>query len=130
MKLSAGLPYIKMRPVTKEELVDPDIPHVIYVQDGNWKQRHFDDELSHQDLIERIFTPDNTNHSKDEPFILDTKNINTNTLRTNKGNTVDNRSDIKQLIIHPTKLMVYQMVSTLLPIHQDPTKQKLFMPTL
>ena len=85
MQLSAGLPYIEMRLVTKEELENPKIAQVICSQDDNWNPRQFDDELSHKNLIERMPPPKDDDSNEDEHFILDNGDIDIDRLRNNKA---------------------------------------------
>lgn len=44
IKFIAGLPYIKMRLITKEKFNNPKIPHIIMTPEGDWNPRAFDDE--------------------------------------------------------------------------------------
>ena len=43
IKFVAGLPYIEMRPITKDEFNDPNIPHVTMTPEGDWNPRIVDD---------------------------------------------------------------------------------------
>ena len=94
MKFSAGLPYIEIKPVTKEELENPNIEQVICSRDRNWNSRQFDDQLSHQELIERMPPPNDDNSNEDEHFILDNGDIDIYRLRNNKDTV--KASDIRR----------------------------------
>ena len=53
-KICSGLAYMEMRPITLEELKDPNIPHVMMTPQEDWNLRIFDDNVSMQDLMRQI----------------------------------------------------------------------------
>ena len=54
IKFTAGLPYIEMRPITKAEFNDPDIPHVLMTPEGDWNPRKYDDQCDMDQLMKEI----------------------------------------------------------------------------
>ena len=79
--------YIEMRPPTKEELANPDIEHVIMTRDGNWNPRKYDDELSHQELLERM--PPAENDIDADYFLKDNREIDIERLEVNETSIKD-----------------------------------------
>ena len=51
-------------------------------QDGNWNSRQFNDELSHQELLERISPPEDNKDT--EHFFLNNGDIDIERLEVNK----------------------------------------------
>ena len=54
IKFVAGLPYIEMRPITKDEFNDPNIPHVTMTPEGDWNPRIVDDQVDWDELMTEI----------------------------------------------------------------------------
>jgi len=45
-----------MGPVTKKELDDPSIPHVMMTPEGEWNPRLYDDEVEMDELTKQLST--------------------------------------------------------------------------
>ena len=43
-----------MRPITKEEFNDPNIPHVTMTPEGDWNPQIFDDHINWDELMNAI----------------------------------------------------------------------------
>ena len=54
IKFVAGLPYIEMRLITKDEFNDPNIPHVTLTPEGDWNPRIVDDQVDWDELMTEI----------------------------------------------------------------------------
>ncbi len=56
-------------------------------QEGNWNPRQFNDELSHQELLEKIPPPNNVDNNDTKSFLLNNGDIDINRVESNKAAT-------------------------------------------